>query len=183
MENSFLNKNKQTLILSIVATKSNTGKTTLIEKLIIKLKLRNYSVGVLKHDAHKFDIDKEGKDSFKFSAAGADNVIISSSNKLAMIKKLRAEVPIDEILLLFKDIDIILIEGYKNNNYPKIEVHRKCVDSNLLCTSSNYKLSEFIALASDEELDVGIPLLDLNDIDTICDFIENNLIKGEHNYE
>lgn len=183
MENSFSNKNKQTLILSIVATKSNTGKTTLIEKLIINLKHRNYSVGVLKHDAHKFDIDKEGKDSFKFSAAGADNVIISSSNKLAMIKKLVAEISIDEVLLLFKDIDIVLIEGYKNNNYPKIEVHRKCVDSKLLCTNSNYKLSQFIAIASDEKLDVDIPVLDLNDVNSICDFIENNLIKGEHNYE
>jgi len=183
MENSFSNKNRNPLILSIVATKSNTGKTTLIEKLIKTLKFRNYRVGVLKHDAHKFDIDKEGKDSFKFSAAGADNVIISSSVKLAMIQKLETEVPIDEVLLLFKDIDIVLIEGYKNNNYPKIEVHRKCVDSNLLCTNTNYNLSQFIALASDEELDVDIPVLDLDDVNLICDFIENNLIKGEHNYE
>jgi len=183
MENTSLNKHQDTLILSIVATKSNTGKTTLIEKLIKNLKLKNYSVGVLKHDAHKFDIDKEGKDSFKFSMAGADNVIISSFEKLAMIKKVEKEVPIDEILLLFKDIDIVLIEGYKNNNYPKIEVHRKGVDSNLLCKNPLYKFSQIIALASDEKIDVDIPLLDLNNVNSVCDFIENKLMKGEHDYE
>jgi len=180
MENSFSNKKKETLILSIVATKSNTGKTTLIEKIIKNLKLRNYSVGVLKHDAHKFEIDKEGKDSFKFSTAGADNVIISSCEKLAMIRKVEKEVPINEILLLFKDIDIVLIEGYKNNNYPKIEVHRKGVDSNLLCKNL---FSQIIALASDEVLEVDIPLLDLNNVNSVCDFIENKLMKGENNYE
>jgi molybdopterin-guanine dinucleotide biosynthesis protein B len=181
MENSSLNK--KTLVLSIVATKSNTGKTTLIEKLIKNFKLRNYNVGVLKHDAHKFNIDKEGKDSFKFGTAGADTVIISSSEKLAMIKKVEEEVPIDEILLLFKDMDIVLIEGYKNNNYPKIEIHRKGVDSNLLCLDPNFKFSQIIALASDEDIAVDIPLLDLNDVNCICDFIENKLMKGEHDYE
>jgi len=183
MENSSLNSSKKTIIISIVAIKSNTGKTTLIEKLIKEFKSRDYSIGVLKHDAHKFDIDKEGKDSFKFSKAGADNVIISSSEKLAMIQKLKRELPIGEILLLFKDIDIVLIEGYKSNNYPKIEVHRKGVDSNLLYNNPNYNISQIIALASDEEIDVNIPLLDLNDVNSICDFIESKLTRGEHNSE
>ncbi|MBU3198131.1 molybdopterin-guanine dinucleotide biosynthesis protein B [Clostridium estertheticum] len=178
MVDSFSNKNKGTLVLSIVATKSNTGKTTLIEKLIKALKLRNYSVGVLKHDAHKFDIDKEGKDSFKFSEAGADNVIVSSHEKLAMIQKVEKEVPIGEILLLFKDIDIVLIEGYKDNNFPKIEVHRKDVDSNLLCTNPKFEFSQIIALATDEDVNVNIPILNLNDVNSICDFIESKLIEG-----
>ncbi|MFT5875826.1 MAG: molybdopterin-guanine dinucleotide biosynthesis protein B [Clostridium sp.] len=177
MENSYLNKNQKTLVLSIVATKSNTGKTTLIEKLIKIFKIRNYKVGVLKHDAHKFDIDKEGKDSFKFSTAGADNVIISSSEKLAMIQKVEREVPINEILLLFKDVDIILMEGYKNNNFPKIEVHRKCIDSNLLCKNPKYEFSQIIALASDESVEVDIPLLNLNEANSICDFIEGRLMR------
>lgn len=177
MVNSFSDKNRETLVLSIVATKSNTGKTTLIEKLIKTLKLRNYSVGVLKHDVHKFDMDKEGKDSFKFSTAGADNVIISSSEKLAMIQKVEKEVPIDEILLLFKGIDIVLIEGYKDNNFPKIEVHRKDVDSNLLCTNSKFEFSRIIALATDEDIKVNVPILNLNDVNSICNFIESKLIK------
>ncbi|MBX4258579.1 molybdopterin-guanine dinucleotide biosynthesis protein B [Clostridium estertheticum] len=177
MVNSFSNKNKETLVLSIVATKSNTGKTTLIEKLIRALKLRNYSVGVLKHDAHKFDIDKEGKDSFKFSEAGADNVIISSFEKLAMVQKVEKEVPMDEILLLFKDIDIVLIEGYKDNKFPKIEVHRKDGDYNLLCTNPKFEFSQIIALATDEDINVNIPILNLNDVNSICDFIESKLIE------
>lgn len=183
MENSSSNKNKNVLILSIVATKSNTGKTTLIEKMIKNLKLRNYSVGVLKHDAHRLEMDKEGKDSYRFSQAGADNVIVSSREKLAMIKKSDREMPIEEILLLFKDIDIVIIEGYKNDNksYPKIEVHRKGVDSNLLCKNIDFKCSQIVALASDEELEVDIPILDLNDVNSICDFIENRLMKREHN--
>ncbi|MBU3155608.1 molybdopterin-guanine dinucleotide biosynthesis protein B [Clostridium estertheticum] len=178
MVDSFSNKNKGTLVLSIVAIKSNTGKTTLIEKLIKALKLRNYSVGVLKHDAHKFDIDKEGKDSFKFSEAGADNVIVSSHEKLAMIQKVEKEVPIYEIILLFKDIDIVLIEGYKDNNFPKIEVHRKDVDSNLLCTNPKFEFSQIIALATDEDVNVNIPILNLNDVNSICNFIESKLIEG-----
>ncbi|MBU3176290.1 molybdopterin-guanine dinucleotide biosynthesis protein B [Clostridium estertheticum] len=178
MANSFSNKNKGIFVLSIVAIKSNTGKTTLIEKLIKALKLRNYSVGVLKHDAHKFDIDKEGKDSYKFSAAGADNVIISSCEKLAMIQKVEKEVSIDEILLLFKEIDIVLIEGYKDNNFPKIEVHRKDGDSNLLCTNPKFEFSQIIAIATDEDINVNIPILNLNDVNSICDFIESKLIEG-----
>lgn len=175
-----LDKKQKTLILSIVATKSNTGKTTLIEKMIKNLKLRNYSVGVLKHNAHKFEIDKEGKDSFRFSKAGADNVIVSSCEKLAMIKRIEKEVPIEDILLFFEDVDIVIIEGYKNNNssYPKIEVHRKGIDSNLLCKNIDFKCSQIVALASDEEVDVDIPILDLNNVNSICDFIENNLMKG-----
>ncbi|MGV8980813.1 molybdopterin-guanine dinucleotide biosynthesis protein B [Clostridium sp.] len=173
MVNSFSNRNQKTLVISIVATKSNTGKTTLIEKLIKIFKMRNYKVGVLKHDAHKFDIDKEGKDSFKFSTAGADNVIISSSKKLAMIQKVEKEVPLNEIILLFKDVDIILMEGYKNNSFPKIEVHRKGVDSNLLCKNPEFEFSQIIALASDEDIEVDIPLLNLNEVNSICDFIES----------
>jgi len=142
--------------------------------------LRSYSVGVLKHDAHKFEIDKEGKDSFRFSKAGADNVVVSSCDKLAMIQKIEKEVPMDEILQLFKNVDIIIIEGYKNDDrrYPKIEVHRKGVDSSLLCENINFKFSHIIAVASDEDLEVDIPLLDLNDVNSICDFIESKLMKG-----
>lgn len=169
------------IVISIVATRSNTGKTTLIEGLIKILKDKKYTVGVLKHDAHKFDIDKEGKDSYRFSKAGADNVIISSSEKLAMIKVVKEQVALEEIIRYFDDLDIVLIEGYKNNNYPKIEVHRKDVDSKLLCNDNNFDISSFIAVASDEVLDLKIPVLDLNDINAIACFIEDkfmNFYKG-----
>jgi len=179
MENLYLNKKEKPVIISIVATKSGMGKTTLVEALIKIFKSRNYTIGVIKHNAHKFQIDKEGKDSYRFTEAGADNVIISSSEKLAMVQLLKEEKPIEEIINLFGDLEIVLIEGFKNKNntYPKIEVHRKGIDNNLLCKNSDYITSNFIAVASDENLDVNIPILNLNDAVSIADFIENNLIK------
>ncbi|MHC1681967.1 MAG: molybdopterin-guanine dinucleotide biosynthesis protein B [Clostridiaceae bacterium] len=176
MRAKHLNK-KKPVVISIVATRSDTGKTTLIEGLIKVLKDRNYTIGVLKHDAHKFEIDKEGKDSYRFSKAGADNVIISSSEKLAMIKIVKEQVELEEIIRFFDDLDIVLIEGYKNNKYPKIEVHRKGVDSKLLCEDSNFDISTFIAVASDEDLDLSLPVIDLNDINSIACFIEDRFMK------
>lgn len=176
MADLYLNK-KENIVISIVASKSNTGKTTLIEKLIKIFKEKNYSVGVLKHDVHKLDIDKKGKDSYRFTQAGADNVIISSPEKLAMIKTLKQELEIEEILKYFGSLDIVLIEGFKNNNYPKIEVHRRDSDNKLLCEDSNLNISTFIAVASDEELDINVPILDLNDVNSIANFIEDKYIN------
>lgn len=168
----FCSNNIEKLIISFVSTKSNMGKTTLIESLIKVFKKRGYRVGVLKHDAHKFDIDKEGKDSYRFTHAGADNVIISSQEKLAMIKILQEEIPIDEIVRTFDNVNIIFIEGFKNNMYPKIEVHRAGIDTQLLYKDSRFHISTFIAVATDEILNLDIPSLDLNNIDLIADFIE-----------
>jgi molybdopterin-guanine dinucleotide biosynthesis protein B len=178
MENLYLIKKQKPPVISIVSTKSNTGKTTLIEGLIKIFKDRNYSVGVLKHDAHKFDIDKEGKDSYRFSMAGAENVIISSSEKVAMIQKIEKEKEIGELIYLFKDMDIVLTEGFKKNNYPKIEVHRKEVDDKMLYQDLQVDKDSFIAIASNELLNIKIPVLDLNNINLIADFIENKFLKG-----
>src|SRR5471030_603697 len=98
MESLFFNKEKDPPVISIVATKSNTGKNTIIESLITIFKAKGYSVGVLKHDAHKFDIDKEGKDSYKFTKAGADKMIISSKEKLAMVETIKEEKTVEDIL-------------------------------------------------------------------------------------
>lgn len=174
MENSSLNKAK---IVSIVATKSNTGKTTLIEALIPIFKEKKYKVGVLKHDAHKFEIDKEGKDSYRFVQAGADKMVISSKEKIAMVEKIQEEKEIEEILKLFTGVDLIIIEGYKNNNYPKIEVHRKEIDSKLLIEDEKYDKSKFLAIATDEILDVDIEQLHIDDVNGIAEFIERRIIK------
>lgn len=175
MEDLSLNKNNNPKVISVVATKSGTGKTTLIEGLIQILKNRDYKVGVLKHDAHKFDIDKKGKDSYRFTEAGADNVIVASSEKLAMIQILKEERTIEDILPLFQGVDIVIVEGFKNNNYPKIEVHRKEVDDKLLYNDKNFNTSSFVAIASNENLTVNIPVLNINDIYEVADFIENIL--------
>lgn len=185
MENSSLNKSSELKVISIVATKSGTGKTTLIEALIPILKEKNYNIGVLKHDAHKFEIDKEGKDSYRFVKAGADRMVISSKEKIAMIEKLKEEKDLEEILELFVGMDLVIIEGYKNNGYPKIEVHRKEVDQKLLCENESLDRTKFLAVATDEKLNLDIEQLDINDMNKIAGFIEDKIIfkvrKGEIN--
>jgi len=160
-------------VISIVA-KSGTGKTTLLEKLIAELKRRGYRVGVIKHDAHKFEIDHVGKDSWRLTQAGADTMLISSAAKLAMVKMnpISEEPPLDDLLkLYFMDVDIVLTEGFKKNTLPKIEVHRKERSPSLLCRGKEYD-ETLIALASDEKIDVDVPIFDINDFVGICDFIE-----------
>jgi molybdopterin-guanine dinucleotide biosynthesis adapter protein len=165
-------------VISIVSTRSGAGKTTLIEGIIRDLKSKNYRVGILKHDVQKFQIDYPGKDSFRFTEAGADSVVIDSPYKLAMIRNIYREKSIDEILQLFNNEDIIIVEGFKNNSYPKIEVHRKETDSNLLCRSSQFDYTNIIAVASDEVLDVDIPVLSIDDTLMISGFIEKTFLKA-----
>nr|WP_291318113.1 molybdopterin-guanine dinucleotide biosynthesis protein B [Desulfuromonas sp.] len=111
--------------VSFVA-KSGTGKTTLLEKVVAELKRREYKVGTVKHGAHHFDIDHPGKDSFRMAAAGADTVLITSKDKLALIRKHRVEPPLKELIEAhFTDMDIVLVEGFKQNDLPKVEVHRQ----------------------------------------------------------
>ena len=109
-------------IISIVG-KSDSGKTTLIEKLIRELEQRGYRIGVIKHASHGFDIDREGKASWRHKAAGAETVVVASPGSVAMVK----DEPInslDHLATYFNGIDLILTEGYKNESKPKIEVFR-----------------------------------------------------------
>jgi molybdopterin-guanine dinucleotide biosynthesis protein MobB len=163
-------------VVSFVA-KSGTGKTTLLEKVIAHLKERGYRVGVIKHDAHRFDIDHPGKDSYRLTAAGADTMLISSSEKLALVKKQAESQTIEELLTAyFIDVDIVLTEGFKKSSMPKIELHRKERSATLLCRGEEYD-STLVAVASDEQLELDVPVLDLNDARTVADFIENRFLK------
>ena len=106
---------------------SNSGKTTMIKELIIELKRRDYRVATIKHDAHKFKIDKPGKDSWIHRKAGAEVVMLTSRDKIAMIKEIQKPIPVDELIedyLKQDNFDLIIIEGYKRGPYPKIEVFR-----------------------------------------------------------
>lgn len=147
--------------VSFVA-KSGTGKTTLLEQVIVELKKQGLRVGVIKHDAHKFEIDHPGKDSHRLTEAGADTMLISSSAKLAVVKRHTASPPIEELLsTYFPDVDLVLIEGFKKNGLPKIEVHRKQHNEVLLCRGQIHDPS-LLAVASDEPLEIDVPVLDLN---------------------
>ena len=166
-------------VVSVVA-KSGTGKTTLLEKLIRNLKERGYRVGAVKHDAHRFDIDREGKDSWRLTQAGADTMVITSPAKLAMVKQYTAEEepgPVDIVDAYFGDVDIVLTEGFKKNSLPKIEVHRRERSENLLCRGE-VNDPTLMAVASDEALDLDVPVFDIDDIKGLCDFIENRFLKG-----
>jgi molybdopterin-guanine dinucleotide biosynthesis protein MobB len=156
--------------VSFVA-KSGTGKTTLLEKVIVHLKERGLRVGVIKHDAHRFDIDHPGKDSHRLSAAGADTMLISSPEKLAIVKKHQASPPIEELIeTYFQDVDIVLTEGFKMSGMPKVEVHRKERSATLLCRGEQNDPT-LIAVASDEPLQLDVPVLDLNDPAQVARFV------------
>ena len=162
--------------VSFVA-KSGTGKTTLLEKVISVLKGKGYRVGVVKHDAHRFDIDHPGKDSYRLAAAGADTMLIASPEKLALIKKHDESPPVEELLsTYFSDVDIVLTEGFKKSDLPKIELHRQERSATLLCRGEEHNPT-LIAVASDVRLELDVPVLDLNDAEEVAGFIEARFLK------
>jgi molybdopterin-guanine dinucleotide biosynthesis protein MobB len=149
------------------------GKTTLIEKLILELLKRGYRVAAIKHGSHDFDIDYEGKDTWRYTKAGACAVIISSARKMALIKHLTEEISPNRLGDLYlDDVDIIIAEGYKKEAIPKIEVFRKACQEGLLC-----KEDLLFAVASDAALDIDLPIFDLNDTSSICEFIIKEIIQ------
>jgi molybdopterin-guanine dinucleotide biosynthesis protein MobB len=166
-----------TKAVSFVA-KSGTGKTTLLEKVIAELKLRGYRIGVIKHDAHRFDIDHPGKDSYRLTQAGADTMLIASPEKLALIKKHAEPPPVEELIAAyFGDVDLILTEGFKKGGLPKIEVHRRERSATLICRGEENDPS-LVAVASDEPLELDVPVLDINNPAQVADFIEKQIIHA-----
>lgn len=166
-------------VVSIVG-KSNSGKTTLIERIIPVLKEKGYKVGAIKHDAHGFDIDHEGKDTWRMAVSGADIITISSKSKIAMIKVADGEKSIDELVeWLFRDMDIVITEGYKAQDKPKIEVVRL---NGILCSPSDNLVGvvdntpENISFLLPEEYN-DIARFDINEIQKIIDFIEVRFLR------
>ena len=160
---------------------SGAGKTTLLERLIPAFKRKGVRVGVVKHDAHRFDIDHPGKDSHRLTAAGADTMMITSAEKLAMVKRHAASPPLEELLeRYFSDMDLVLVEGFRGSSLPKIEVHRKEFRRALICRGERNDPG-LAAVASDEPLDLDVPILALNDPDAIAKFIVSFLsgIEGK----
>ncbi len=162
-------------IVSIVG-KSDSGKTTLLEKLVKELASRGFRIGTVKHDAHAFEIDHEGKDSWRHKRAGASVTVISSPAKLALVADTDHDHTISEIRSLYmRRVDLIMTEGYKRESYPKIEVFRPEMHRELLCTDDE----NLIAIAGNPSASpAGIPVFDLDDVQTICDFIEQRFLKG-----
>ncbi len=159
--------------------KSGVGKTTALEKVIRELKRRRHRVGTVKHDSHGFDVDRPGKDSWRHAQAGSDAVVISGPHKMALIRQVDRELALDELLPLMGDIDLVLTEGYKRGDKPKIEVTREECGTDLLCTED-----ELIAVMTDHPVALRVPQFDLDDAAGVVDLLEWQFLSpqrhGEH---
>ena len=159
-------------IVSIVG-KSESGKTTLLERLIGELKCRCYRIGVVKHEPYGFELDQPGKDSWRLTQAGGDIIALSSPQQLAFIKRVEEDTPLEELSCLFgDDLDLILADGFRGSDTPKIEVHRKGLGE-LLCPAE-----EFFAVVSDELLDVAVPQYSPDNISELADVIEQKFLAS-----
>lgn len=157
-------------------SKKNSGKTTLLEKLIPEIKNRGYRVGTVKHDTHGFEIDHEGKDTWRHKQAGAATVVISSPWKLSLIKDTAVEASLDEIVAAyFQDVDIVITEGFKKERKPQIEVFRRAEHAAPL--DPEVRKGPLVAVVSDVTIDLGVPCFDINDIKPLADFIERRFLK------
>ena len=150
---------------------SGSGKTHLITALVPALTARGRSVSTVKHAHHAFDVDKPGKDSYVHRQAGAHEVLISSQRRWALMHEHRGapEPMLEELLGHLGPVDLVLVEGFKREAHPKIEVHRSVVGKPLLYPDD----PRIVAIASDPELDAApIPSVSLNDIEAIADLVE-----------
>ncbi len=161
------------LVVSIVG-KSKSGKTALIEKLIGELKSRGYRVATIKHTPHGMTFDEADKDSWRHIQAGSEATAIASPDRIVLIKPIAQELALDQIARLFgEDYDIILAEGFKHGDAPKIEVHRKEVGPPL----SNIK--RLIAIVTDESLKTETRQFSWQDIKGLADLVEEGFIKPQ----
>ena len=158
-------------VISIVG-RSDSGKTTYLEKVIRELKTRGYRVATVKHDVHGFEMDQPGKDTWRHAQAGADVVCISSTEKMAMIKKVGQELALDDVLAYITDVDIVFTEGYKQERKQKIEIYRKAVCDTPLCPKS-----DLLAIATDTHLYDDIPQFSLDDAGELALFLEAAILK------
>jgi molybdopterin-guanine dinucleotide biosynthesis protein B len=149
---------------------SGSGKTNLVVRLLPELIARGLTVSTVKHAHHAFDIDKPGKDSWQHRAAGAAEVMISSANRWALMHEHRGapEADLETLISHMSPVDLVLVEGFKTNPHPKLEIHRPSIGKPLLCHDDPH----IVAVASDTELaGLRVPLLGLDDTAAIADFI------------
>ena len=152
-----------------IAGYSGSGKTTLIERLIPDFTGRGLRVSLVKHAHHRFDIDRPGKDSWRHREAGATEVLVTSSMRWALMHELRGapEPTLEEQLARLSPCDLVLVEGFKHASIPKLEVYRPSLGHPALHPHDPF----IVAVASDEDLPVALPVLGLDHPAAIADFI------------
>jgi molybdopterin-guanine dinucleotide biosynthesis protein B len=160
-------------IVSVIGN-SKSGKTTLIEKLVQGLKSRGYRVATIKHTPQGVDFDEAGKDSWRHIQAGSEATAVSSPDKIVMVKPVAQDANLDEVAyLLGEDYDIILAEGFKQGNAPKIEVHRR--DAGPLLRD----IKKLIGIVTDEPLETKARLFSMDSVNDIADLLEKGFIKPQ----
>ena len=152
-----------------IAGYSGSGKTTLIEKLVPRLARAGLRVSLVKHAHHDFDVDHAGKDSWRHRQAGCAQVLVTSSKRWALMTELRGapEPGLQEQLRHLAPCDLVLVEGFKFDPIPRVEVHRRSGGQSLLFPSDPH----VIAVATDEPLETHLPQLSLDDADGIARFV------------
>jgi molybdopterin-guanine dinucleotide biosynthesis adapter protein len=155
---------------------SGSGKTTLLAALIPELVARGLSVSTIKHAHHDFDVDRPGKDSWRHREAGATEVLVASARRWALMHELRGspEPALDELVARMSPVDLLLIEGFKRQPHPKLEVHRPSLGKPLIYPEDPH----VVAIASDEPLAAPLPLLPLGDAGAVAAFIVDHLGLG-----
>jgi molybdopterin-guanine dinucleotide biosynthesis protein B len=153
-------------IFALVGT-PNSGKTTLLEKLLPEMNRRGYRIGTIKHHIHRFEMDREGKDTWRHRQAGARIVGLSSPTGLGIIRDSDHDHAIEELLdRYYYDVDLVIAEGYKSTSLPKIEIFRQAHAAPLANRDATW-----VAMISDTTITTDLPCLDLTDIAGIADFI------------
>jgi molybdopterin-guanine dinucleotide biosynthesis protein MobB len=155
----------------LIVGRSQSGKTTLIEKLIPEFKRRGYTVGTIKHSHHNPDLDRSGKDSSRHKAAGADIVIFHSPGKIAMVKNDDSG-SLDSLLGYFDDVDLVITEGYKTEKKPKIEIVRSARHTEPLLRNDTH----LIAVVTDVDLQLNVPIFGFEDVVKLADMIEEKFL-------
>ena len=148
---------------------SGSGKTTLIEKLIPLFVQRGLKVSLVKHAHHSFDVDQPGKDSYRHRHAGCSEVLVTSSKRWVLMHELRGapEPSFPELLERVSPCDLLLVEGFKREKLPKLEIYRASVGESLLYPQD----PNIVGIASDAKVDTKLPQFDLNDAPVIADFV------------
>lgn len=161
-------------VLAIIG-KKNCGKTTLIEKLIPEFINLGFRIGTIKHHHGAIDMDRPGKDTWRHKQAGAHSVALSSPTGLGIIRDIPGEIPVTELAdLYFSDMDLVLIEGYKKETLPKIEIFRSAVHAEPLSDPGE----TLLAIVSDVEVRRDIPRFSLSETRQLAEFLVERVLKS-----
>jgi molybdopterin-guanine dinucleotide biosynthesis adapter protein len=155
----------------------NSGKTTLVEKLVRHLTSLGYKVSTVKHAHHDFDIDHEGRDSFRHRAAGATEVAVVSQHRFAIMHELRGDQPpsLDEVLAKLSPCDLVIVEGYKRDTHDKIEVRNLGLNHQVLAGDD----TTIVAVAANGALTAPVPVFDRDDVQALVGFILQHMGLSE----